>query len=134
MSTTTHTGSNKAVEKSFNSFFLNNGCFNEAAGRGVKMRYRTRFWSTKTDSKKKGRSTYIWATPHYRIKILLPFFPHVPWFYKLSLSKTMDDLVGHGDTTNSGEFSGHPHCRTCVFVLYGALMLSILATRMVPRE
>ena len=58
MSTITHTGSNKAVEKSFNSFFWNNGCFNEDAGRAVKMRYRTRSCSTKIYSKKNRLETH----------------------------------------------------------------------------
>ena len=41
VSTTTHTGSNKDVEKLFGSL-LNIGCFNEDSGRGEKMGYRPR--------------------------------------------------------------------------------------------
>lgn len=80
---TARTGSNKAVERSFNSFFWNNGCFNEDAGRAVKMRYRTRCCSTqKFMAKNLIKYTYFWAFSNYRNIFSPVFFSHVPWFYK----------------------------------------------------
>ena len=126
----THTGSNRDIERSFVPLAWNNGCFNCAAGRAVKIGYRTKILVNKNWLQRK--NTYCWPSS-YRRNIFLLAFSHVPWLYKLALSKK-GRWEAKSNTNSTRKVSGYLHCRTVFSVLYEALRLAMLATRMVLRE